>query len=241
MENNYSSFSEPTIFTNEDSNVRTSFAANVFMLMFGALLISGALAYMFGTNINLIRLMFNTNGFTLLGYIIIFAPVGLVMLMSLGYQKLNATALLIIFIIYSGLTGASLGFIFLIYELSTIYNAFAITAGMFVLMSILGYTTKMDLTKFGSIMIMGLIGIVIASVVNLFLRSDAMDFIVCIVGVLVFTGLTAYDAQNIKKNAQYAGAHPETTRKMTIMSALSLYLNFINLFLMILRLLGRRR
>ncbi|PLW94559.1 MAG: BAX inhibitor (BI)-1/YccA family protein [Marinilabiliales bacterium] len=239
--NNYSANSEPTVFTSENTKIGTSFVANVFMWLFGALLVSGALAYMFGTNENLIRLLYSQSGFTSLGYIIAFAPLGLVMLMSFGYKKLSSTGLAIVFIIYAGLTGASLGFIFIAFQLSTIYNAFAITAGMFVLMSILGYTTKMDLTKFGSIMIMGLIGIVIASVVNLFLRSDAMDFIICIIGVIVFTGLTAYDVQNIKKNAQYAGAHPETTRKMTIMSALSLYLNFINLFLMILRLLGRRR
>jgi len=240
MENNYSGYSEPHVFTSNNVKTGTSFVANVFMWMFGALLVSALVAYMFGTNMNLLRLLFSQTSLSPLGWIVMLAPLGMVLLMSLGYKKLSGTALAIIFIVYSALTGASLGFIFVAYQLSTIFTAFGISAGLFFLMAILGYTTKMDLTKFGSLMIMGLTGVVIASVVNLFMRSDAMDYIICIVGVLVFTGLTAYDVQNIKKNGQYAGAHPETTRKMTIMSALSLYLNFINLFLMILRLLGRR-
>lgn len=240
MEDNYSGYSDPKVFTNENTFTGTSFVANVFMWMFGALVITALVSFLFGTNASLLGLLISQSGFTTLGWIVMFAPLGIVLLMSMGYKRLSGNAMTLIFVIYAALMGASLGFIFWAYQLSTIYLAFTITSGLFAVMAVLGYTTKIDLTKFGSIMLMGLIGIIIASVVNLFLHNDAMDFIICIVGVLVFTGLTAYDVQNIKKNAKYAGAHPDTTRKMTVISALRLYLDFINLFLMILRLLNRR-
>lgn len=239
MENQYMN-SDPQVFTREGSAIKTSFVANVFAWMFGALIITAVLAYLFGTQVSLIRLLISVNGPTPLGWIVMFAPVGLVFLMSLGYNKLSAGALSVIFIIYSALMGASLGFIFLAYEIGSIFLAFGITSGMFAIMAIAGYTTKMDLTKFGSILMIGLVGVIIASVVNLFMANDTMDLIICIVGVLVFTGLIAYDMQNIKRDGQYAMANPEAGRKMAVMSALRLYLNFINLFLLILRLLNRR-
>ncbi len=239
MDNHFSN-SEPQVFTRESAGIKAGFVANVFAWMFSALIITAVLAWAFGTQESLIRLLISMNGPTPLGWIVMFAPVGLVFLMSLGYNRLSAPALMVVFIIYSALMGASLGFIFWAYELGTIFLAFGITSGMFAIMAIAGYTTKMDLTRFGSIMIIGLVGVVIASVVNLFMRNDTMDLVICVVGVLVFTGLIAYDMQNIKRDGQYAMANPEAGRKMAIMSALRLYLNFINLFLMILRLLNRR-
>lgn len=240
MEFNQNNYSEPQVFTRDSATTQRSFVSSVFSWMFVALLVTAGLAYAFGTSDQLIKLLWSGYGFTPLGWIVTFAPVGLVLLMSFGYNKLSANAMTLIFVLYAALMGMSLGFIFLIYAMSTIFQAFFITAGMFGVMAIVGYTTKIDLTKFGSIMFMGLIGIVIASVVNLFLRSDAMGFIISIVGVLVFTGLTAYDMQQIKRYGQVAASGDENQRKMVIQSALKLYLDFINLFLMILRLLGRK-
>lgn len=240
MEFNQNNYSDPQVFTRESATTQRSFVSSVFTWMFVALLVTAGLAYAFGTSVPLIKLLWSGYGFTPLGWVVTFAPVGLVLLMSFGYNKLSANAMTLIFVLYAALMGMSLGFIFLIYAMSTIFQAFFITAGMFGVMAIVGYTTKIDLTKFGSIMFMGLIGIVIASVVNLFLRSDAMGFIISIVGVLVFTGLTAYDMQQIKRYGQVAASGDENQRKMVIQSALKLYLDFINLFLMILRLLGRK-
>jgi len=240
MDNNFSNYSDPQVFTRESEGARSGFVANVFAWMFGALIITAVLSYLFGSQESLVRLLYSETGMTPLGWIVMLAPIGLVLLMSFGFQKLSAGALMAVFMLYAALMGASLGFIFIAFELGTIFLAFIISAGMFALMAIAGYTTKMDLTRFGNILMMALVGVVIASVVNMFLGNQMMDTIICIVGVLVFTGLIAYDMQNIKKNAAYAMANPEAGRKMAIMSALSLYLNFINLFLMLLRLLSSR-
>jgi len=239
MENN-TNYSDPQVFTKEAAGVRGNFVANVFAWMFTALIITAVVSYLFGSQIALIKLLIGSSGLTPLGWIVMFAPLGLVLLMSLGYNKLSGTALMIIFVIYSFLMGASLGFIFLVYDLGTIGLAFIITSGMFALMAIAGYTTKMDLTRFGNILMIALVAIVIGSVVNIFMGNDTMDLIICCVGVLVFTGLIAYDMQKIKNNAEYAMANPESGRKMAVLSALHLYLDFINLFLMLLRLLNRR-
>ena len=134
----------------------------------------------------------------------------------------------------------SLSFILIVYTAASVYKTFAITAGMFGIMAVTGYTTKTDLTKFGSIMFMGLIGIIIAMVANFFLKSSMLEYIISVIGVLVFTGLTAYDVQKLKRiGSQTLDAG--NTRKLAIMGALTLYLDFINLFLFLLRLLGDRR
>jgi hypothetical protein len=149
--------------------------------------------------------------------------------------------MVLIFVVYSILMGASLSFIFLAFTGASIAKTFVITSGMFGVMAVVGYTTKTDLTKFGSIMFMGLIGLIIASVVNMFMQSDTMDYIISFIGVLVFTGLTAYDVQALKRIGAGATAETESTRKLTIMGALKLYLDFINLFLFLLRFFGDRR
>lgn len=240
MESN-TNYSDPQVFTKEQAGVRNSFVAKVFSWMFAALIITAVVSFLFGSQESLTRLLYNveTGSMNILGWIVMFAPVGLVLLMSFGYNKMSATTMSIVFILYSALMGASLGFIFLVYQLGTIGLAFIVTAGMFAVMAIAGYTTKMDLTKFGNILMIALVAIVIGSLVNMFMRNDTMDFIICIVGVLVFTGLIAYDMQRIKQNAEYAMANPEAGKKMAVFSALSLYLDFINLFLMLLRLFGR--
>jgi hypothetical protein len=147
-----------------------------------------------------------------------------------------------LFVVYAILMGMSLSFIFLIYELGSIASTFLITAGMFGAMALLGYTTKTDLTKFGSILIMGLVGIIIASIVNLLIfQSSMMDYVISLLGVLIFTGLTAYDVQKLKRMGSTIDQSSELSRKLTIMGALTLYLDFINLFLFLLRFLGNRR
>lgn len=220
--------------------VQKNFVSNVFAWMFGALLITAVVAFLFGTNMNLLLLMVTETGLSPLGYFVVFAPVGLVLIMSFALNRLSVPALIGLFILYSALMGASLGFIFIAYQLGTIFLAFIISASMFAVMAFLGYTTSMDLTRFGSIMMMGLIGVIIAVVANMFMKSDMLSMIISVATVVVFTGLIAYDVQKIKRFGQIASQDKVMVQKMTIMSALSIYLNFINLFLAILRLLGRR-
>ena len=209
-----------------------SFVSNVFSMMFVALGITAITAYWFANS----GLVYEITGIT--HWIIMLAPLGLVLLMGTRFTKLSAAVLMSIFILFSVLMGMSLSYIFLAYDLGTISSTFFITAGTFGTMAVLGYTTSTDLTKFGSILYMALIGIIIASVVNWFMGSAQLDYIISIGGVLIFTGLTAYDVQKIKKIG--ASAHEgETKQKLVIMGALTLYLDFINLFLFILRIFGR--
>jgi len=223
--------------------VSNIFLANVFSWMFMALAITAITAYLFGTNEALLSYLvnFETGGMTMLGWVVIFSPIGFVLLMSFGFQRLSSSTLLLLFVIFSVLMGMSLSFILLAYTGSSIALTFVVTSVMFGVMAITGYTTKTDLTRFGSLMFMGLIGIIIASLANLFLRSTTMDYIISFIGVLVFTGLTAYDVQKLKRIGMGAEYGAESTRKLTILGALNLYLDFINLFLFLLRFLGNRR
>jgi FtsH-binding integral membrane protein len=177
---------------------------------------------------------------TPLMWLIILAPLGLVMLMSFGIQRMQARTAQLVFWIYAGLMGLSLSTIFLVYTGTSIARVFFITAGTFAAMSLWGYTTRRDLTQFGSFLFMGLIGIIIASIVNMFVHSGAMHFAISVIGVIVFTGLTAYDTQSIKE-MYFEGADSEIAGKTAIMGALRLYLDFINLFMMLMQLLGTRR
>jgi FtsH-binding integral membrane protein len=177
---------------------------------------------------------------TPLMWLVVLAPLGLVMLMSFGVQRMQSSTLQLIFWIYSGLMGLSLSTIFLVYTGTSIARVFFITAGTFAAMSLYGYTTRRDLTQFGSFLFMGLIGIIIASLVNMFLLSSALQFAICVIGVIVFTGLTAWDTQQIKE-MYYEGDGSEIAGKKAIMGALRLYLDFINLFMMLMQLLGTRR
>ena len=217
-----------------------TFVANVFSLMFTALIISGIAAVWFATESMKTFIIDMEGGLTTLGWISIISPVGLVLLMGFGFQKYSAQFLLGIFLLYSTLTGISLSTIFSIYSNGSIASTFFISAITFGVMALTGYTTKTDLTKLGSLLIMGVIGIVIASIINVFLGSSLMHYIISIIGVLVFTGLTAYDVQKIKNIGNQIEQSTENSQKMMIMGALTLYLDFINLFLMMLRLFGNR-
>jgi hypothetical protein len=218
-----------------------TFLSSVFSWMFMGLLSTAGMAWVFADSPYLMSLLITETGMTMLGWIAMLSPIGFVLLMSFGFQKLSSSALMLLFIAYSVIMGISLSFIFLAYELGSIATTFVITAGMFGTMAVLGFTTKTDLTKFGSIMIMGLIGIIIASVVNMFLQSSMMDYIISFLGVLIFTGLTAYDVQKLKRIGASIDNTSETSRKMIVMGALTLYLDFINLFLFLLRFLGNRK
>ncbi|MBC8315474.1 MAG: Bax inhibitor-1/YccA family protein [Bacteroidales bacterium] len=224
------------------SAITKTFMANVFLWMTFAMVITAITAYWFASDQALIGSLFNfeTGQMSGLGWFVMLTPLGFVLLMSFGYQKLSPAIMTLLFLAFSVLIGMSLSFILIVYTAASVYKTFAITAGMFGIMAVTGYTTKTDLTRFGSIMFMGLIGIIIALVANFFLRSSTLEYIISVIGVLVFTGLTAYDVQKLKRiGSQQMDA--ANKRKLAIMGALTLYLDFINLFLFLLRLLGARR
>ena len=173
-------------------------------------------------------------------WVVMLAPLGVVFYMSFGIKKMSASKAQMTFWIFAALMGASLSSIFLVYTGASITRVFFITAGTFGAMSIYGYTTKRDLTKLGSFLMMGLVGIIIASIVNIFLNSGPMYWVISVLGVLIFVGLTAYDTQKIK-NMYAASDSGELMGKKAVMGALTLYLDFINLFIMLLRLFGQRR
>jgi len=173
-------------------------------------------------------------------WVVALAPLGVVFYMSFGINKMSAQKAQTVFWIFAALMGASLSSIFIQYTGASIARVFFITAGTFGAMSLYGYTTKKDLTGWGSFLLMGLIGILIASLVNIFLKSPAVYFVVSVLGVLIFVGLTAYDTQKIK-NMYFESDSSEVSSKKAVMGALTLYLDFINLFIMLLRLFGQRR
>jgi uncharacterized protein len=173
-------------------------------------------------------------------WLVILAPLGLVMWLSYGIQRMHASTAQALFWLYAGLMGLSLSTIFLVYTGTSIARVFFITAGTFAAMSLYGYTTRRDLSQFGSFLFMGLIGIIIASLVNLFVHSSALQFAISVIGVIVFVGLTAYDTQQIKE-MYYAYDDGQIAGKKAVMGALRLYLDFINLFMMLMQLLGTRR
>ncbi len=178
--------------------------------------------------------------FTPLRWVVFLAPLGMVMLLSFGISRMSVAAAQATFWGYAALLGVSLATIFAVYTGASITQVFFVTAATFGSMSLYGYTTKRDLTGWGSFLFMGLIGIIIASVVGYFVQSSALQFVISVAGVLIFTGLTAYDTQKIKE-IYYEGDDGTVTGRKAILGALNLYLDFINLFLMLLRLLGSRR
>jgi FtsH-binding integral membrane protein len=222
-------------------SIAKNFISNVFSWMGIALAITAVTAYYFANDMELISLLYSETGMTTLGMVVMFAPFGLVLLMSFGYNKMSYLTLVIVFGIYALLMGMSLSFILLIYTSASVFKTFVVASLMFGIMAFVGYTTKTDLTKLGSLLMMALVGLIIASVINWFMQSSGMDYIISFFGVLIFTGLTAYDVQKLKRigaGIEYPG---EQVNKLTIMGALNLYLDFINLFLFLLRFLGDRR
>jgi FtsH-binding integral membrane protein len=228
-----------------DIAVPRTFIANVFSWMAVALGITAFFAYYFSTNQAFISSLITQTekgvGMSGLGWVVMLAPLAFVLIMSFGFNKLSAGVLTLLFVAFSFIMGMSLSFIFIVYTGASIFLTFAVTAGTFGVMAIAGYTTNIDLSKFGSIMFMGLIGIIIASLVNMFMKNQMMDWIISIAGVLVFTGLTAWDVQKLKRIGASIESGTEPAKKLVIMGALTLYLDFINLFLFLLRFLGNRK
>ncbi len=176
---------------------------------------------------------------TMLAYVAMFSPLAFVLILSFGIQRMRAATAQLVFWLFSGVMGLSITHIFLTYTGTSIVRVFFISASLFAAMSLYGYTTKRDLSGWGSFLFMGLIGIIIASIVNIFMASTMMHFIISVAGVLVFVGLTAYDTQGIKETYDVSDSG-EVMQKKAIYGALRLYLDFINLFLMLLRLFGSR-
>ncbi len=216
-----------------------SFIRSVYNWMAGGLALTGGVAYFAAHNQTLNQLIF---GVPMVFFGLIIGQFALVFSISARVHKMQASTATGLFVLYAGLNGVIFSSIFLVYTSTSITSTFFICAATFVTCSIFGWTTKRDLTSLGSFMFMGLIGIVIASVVNMFIRSSGMHMIISYIGVLVFVGLTAYDTQKIKHMAmtQPAGIDQGAIRKGAILGALTLYLDFINLFLMLLRILGNR-
>lgn len=234
----------PSFETAEAQTAARQFFAKVYAFMFGALLVSGAIAYQYGTPEFVLEYFVSQSpkGISIapLFYVVVFAPVGLALLMQTMVQRLSFTVLVFLFAAYSLLIGFSLTSIFLVYSIGSIVSTFFITAGAFGAMAILGYTTKVDLTRFGSLLYMAFIGIFIAGIVNFFIHSDALGYVISIIGVFVFTGLTAYHMQHLKQIAFDTSIPNEERSKAALIGGLQLYILFINLFLSLLRLLGSR-
>ncbi len=223
-----------------------TFMANVFLWMFAALGISAFFAYLFASTPSLLQYLINAQGtgLSIFGWVAMLSPLAFVLLLSAGISRFSYPVLIGLFVIFSTLMGISLSFILLVYTASSIIGCFAAASVMFGVMAVMGYTTNKDLTGFGRIMMMGLIGIIVASIINWFLKSSQLEYIVSIIGVMVFTGLTAYDVQRLKRigeGMEYEGVGATDLKKTSILGALTLYLDFINLFLMLLRLFGGRR
>jgi FtsH-binding integral membrane protein len=217
-----------------------SFIQTVYNWMAVGLALTGGVAYYVSQSPSLMGIIF---GNQLIFFGLIIAELGLVVYLSARVQKIEASTATGLFVLYAALNGLTLSFIFLAYTGASIASTFFICAGTFVACSVYGMVTKRDLTSIGGFMMMGLIGIIIASVVNMFIQSSAMNMIISYVGVIVFVGLTAYDTQKLKHMAltQPAGLDAGVIRKGAIIGALSLYLDFINLFLMMLRIFGTSR
>lgn len=223
-----------------------TFVSNVFLWMFAALGITAFVAYIFGTTPSLLSMLMSITPeggakINILGWIVTFAPFLIVLLMSVRINKMSLNSMVLLYVLYSILMGMSLSFIFLIYTQASIFKTFIITSAMFGIMAVVGYTTNTDLTKLGSFLMMALIGIIIATLINMFTHSQSLDYIISIIGVIVFTGLTAYDVQKIKQIGESGMLEGDMMAKITIHAALSLYLDFINLFLYLLRFFGNSR
>jgi FtsH-binding integral membrane protein len=221
----------------------------VYNYMVGALSLTGLVAYVVANTPALLNLLYQqtltSSGValqpTILGWVVMLAPIALVFFLSFRVQHMSQGAAQATFWTYAALTGASLASILIAYTGASVAMTFFVTAGTFGAMSLYGYTTKRDLTGFGSFLFMGLIGLLLASLANMFFKSPAMDFVISIVGVLIFTGLTAWDTQKIKNTYYAVGGDVAVAGKAAIMGALALYLDFLNIFLFLLRFLGNRR
>ena len=218
-----------------DQGLRT-YMLQVYNYMAGALAVTGLVAYFTASSPAMLQAIFGTP----LQWVVLLAPLAVVFFFSFRINSMSLSTAQGVFWLYSALMGLSMASIFVIYTGESVARTFFVTAGTFGAMSLYGYTTRRDLSGIGSFLIMGLIGLIIASIVNIFMASTALQFAISVLGVIIFTGLTAYDTQRIKEVYFEGDAH-DTAGKKAIMGALTLYLDFINLFMMMLRFLGDRK
>jgi FtsH-binding integral membrane protein len=217
-----------------DAGLR-AYMLKIYNYMAGGLAVTGIVAYLAAATG-----VYQSIAGTPLIWLVILAPLAFVLILSFGIERMSAGTASLLFWTYAAVMGLSLGGIFLVFTGTSIARVFFITAATFGAMSLYGYTTRSDLSAIGSFLFMGLIGVIIASVVNIFLGSSTLQFVISIVGVIVFVGLTAYDTQRIKE-LYLESDSLETAGKKAILGALSLYLDFINLFMLMLQLFGQRR
>ncbi len=217
-----------------DAGLR-AYMLKVYNYMCIGLALTGAVAFATSTSPAMMQAIYGTP----LQWVVMLAPIGMVFFLAAKVHSMKASTAQTVFWVYAGLMGLSLSYIFIAYTGASVTRVFFITAGAFAGLSLYGYTTKKDLSGMGSFLIMGVIGLIIASVVNIFLESTAMQFAISVLGVLIFAGLTAYDTQRIK-SIYYEGDSTEAAEKKAIMGALTLYLDFINMFIFMLQLFGNR-
>jgi FtsH-binding integral membrane protein len=213
-----------------------AYMQRVFGLMGMGTAVTGLVAFFTSQSPTMLDLIYNTQ----LRWVVMLAPLAFILVLSFGITRMRASTAQLTFWAFAAVMGLSLSSIFLVYTGQSIVTTFFVSAATFLGMALYGYTTKRDLTAWGSFLFMGLLGLIVASLVGLFVQSSALQFAISVIGVLIFTGLTAYDAQKIKE-MYYGGDDSETSGKKAVMGALRLYLDFINLFLYLLRFIGDRR
>jgi FtsH-binding integral membrane protein len=222
------------------STLSRSFFANVYKYMFFALAVTGLVSWYASQSDWYLPMMFTQSGMSGVGWVVTLAPLGLVILIQARFRKMSSGAIMGIYLLYSILLGLSLAWIFLIFTSSSIAITFFVTAGAFGSMALLGYFTKTDLSKFGSLMYMLFIGMFIAGLANMFMQSDAIGYVISFMGLFVFTGLTAWEMQRMKAIAQDTTLTTDDRKKMELIGGLTLYILFINLFMSILHFTGDR-
>lgn len=244
MENKTNNYTYQSVIQMDDEKTSSrKFLANVFLWMFLALGISSYFAYEFATNLDMQSYVFNplTHSLTGLGMLAVFSPLAFVLLISFGLNRLSFPVLAVLFIAYSAVTGISLSGILMAYTASSVLGVFLTAAGLFAIMAIAGYTTSTDLTRFGSLLYIALIGLIVSMVINYFMHSEQFDYILSFFAVAIFTGLTAYDVQKLKRIGAGIDQGDASSKKLALIGALSLYLDFVNLFIYLLRIFGRRK
>lgn len=239
MENNELNYQE--IFANRQKEMSEAFPVlmrKVYVWMTLALAITGMTAYYVATSPTLLTAIYSSK---VLFYGLLIAELALVFGVSAAINRLSLLSATLMFILYSVINGVTMSCIFLLYEVSSIATVFFITAGTFGAMALIGYTTKTDLSSMGRILFMALIGLIIATLVNMFIQSSGLTMVLSYIGVIVFVGLTAWDTQKIKVLLMQATDANEEAQKVALLGALTLYLDFVNLFIYLLRIFGRRR
>jgi FtsH-binding integral membrane protein len=244
MENKNNNYTYQSVIQMDDEQTLSrKFLANVFLWMFVALGISSYFAYVFAANPDMQSYVINpaTHGLTGLGLLAAFSPLAFILVISFGLNRISYSVLVVLFVAFSAIMGISLCGILLAFTATSVLSVFLTAAVLFAVMAIAGYTTHTDLTRFGSLLVLALFGLIISMAINfLLLHSQQFDYVLSFFGVAIFTGLTAYDVQKLKRIGAGIEMGDASSKKLALIGALSLYLDFVNLFLYLLRIFGRR-